>query len=115
MFVDEKDLRKEKSKARDLRNSQWWKRKLSKGICFYCGRSFLPEELTMDHVVPLSRGGKAQKEILCVHARIAIIKRKIFFQWNGLSIFHHLVFKMINEQMLNKNGFLSHCRVGFKT
>ncbi|MGE4520851.1 MAG: HNH endonuclease [Desulfobacteraceae bacterium] len=61
MFVEEKEIKREKAKARELRNSQWWKRKLSKGICHYCGRFFSPDELTMDHCVPLSRGGKSTK------------------------------------------------------
>jgi 5-methylcytosine-specific restriction endonuclease McrA len=61
MFIDEKEIKREKSKARDLRASQWWKQKLSKGICYYCGKNFSPQELTMDHVVPLSRGGKSTK------------------------------------------------------
>ncbi|HET6371541.1 MAG TPA: HNH endonuclease, partial [Nitrospiria bacterium] len=46
---------------RDLRNSQWWKRKRSSGICHYCGRKFPPRELTMDHIVPIVRGGKSGK------------------------------------------------------
>ena len=55
------DLKRERSKARELRESQWWKRRLAKGICHYCGRSTLPRELTMDHIVPVSRGGKSTK------------------------------------------------------
>ncbi|MCD6082939.1 HNH endonuclease, partial [Candidatus Aerophobetes bacterium] len=29
-----------------------------KNTCQYCGKTFRPEELNIDHVVPLSRGGK---------------------------------------------------------
>jgi len=32
--------------------------KRDKNTCQYCGRTFRPEELNIDHVVPLSRGGK---------------------------------------------------------
>ncbi|MBU2430563.1 MAG: HNH endonuclease, partial [Proteobacteria bacterium] len=46
---------------RKLRATQWWKRKRSSGICHYCQNSFLPKELTMDHIVPLARGGKSEK------------------------------------------------------
>lgn len=61
-YVPEEDeLRREKHKARDIRASQWWKRRCAKGICHYCGRLFPPRMLTMDHVVPLSRGGKSVK------------------------------------------------------
>ncbi len=58
---DEADLKRERQKARDLRGSQWWKRRLSRGVCHYCGRPFSAKELTMDHVVPVSRGGKTTK------------------------------------------------------
>ena len=51
----------ERLKAKKLRNSQWWKNKIGRGICHYCHGQFAPEELTMDHVVPLSRGGKSTK------------------------------------------------------
>jgi len=59
--IDESDIKKEKNKARDLRQSQWWKRCCSKGVCWYCNTAVLPGELTMDHIVPLSRGGKTTK------------------------------------------------------
>lgn len=52
------DIQRERHKARELRDSQWWKRQCDKGICHYCGTQTPPQELTMDHVVPLSRGGK---------------------------------------------------------
>lgn len=60
-YPDEKEIKKEKSKARDLRHSQWWKRRCAKGACYYCSQPVKPSELTMDHVVPLSRGGKSTK------------------------------------------------------
>lgn len=59
--VTEEELRKERAKARELRQSQWWKRKRSGGICYFCGRRFHPKELTMDHIVPLIRGGRSVK------------------------------------------------------
>ncbi len=59
--LDEAELKKERGKARDLRASQWWKRQCSKGICHYCGRQTPPRELTMDHIVPMSRGGRTTK------------------------------------------------------
>ncbi len=57
--ADEEHIKREKAKAREIRNSQWWKRKRSSGICHYCGRRFRPSELTMDHIVPIARGGKS--------------------------------------------------------
>jgi 5-methylcytosine-specific restriction endonuclease McrA len=59
--LEEADLKRERAKARELRESQWWKRRLAKGRCHYCGQSALARELTMDHIVPVSRGGKTTK------------------------------------------------------
>ena len=54
-------IAQEKNKAKEMRRSQWWKRKRSSGQCHYCDELFPPGELTMDHVVPLSRGGLTTK------------------------------------------------------
>lgn len=59
--LDEADIKRERYKAREIRGSQWWKRRCAKGECHYCGRATPPKELTMDHVVPLSRGGRSTK------------------------------------------------------
>jgi 5-methylcytosine-specific restriction endonuclease McrA len=59
--VDQEHIRREKGKARELRTSQWWKRKRAEGRCYYCGKRFPPTDLTMDHLVPLVRGGKSVK------------------------------------------------------
>jgi 5-methylcytosine-specific restriction endonuclease McrA len=59
--LEESDLKRERARARELRESQWWKRRLARGRCHYCGRGFSPAELTMDHIVPVSRGGKTTK------------------------------------------------------
>ncbi len=59
--VGGEDLKRTRHKARELRASQWWKRRLAKGVCHYCGRPSLPKELTMDHIVPVSRGGKSTR------------------------------------------------------
>jgi 5-methylcytosine-specific restriction endonuclease McrA len=57
----EVEFKREKEKARILRKTRWWQKKISKGECIYCGRRFPPSELTMDHVVPLARGGRTTK------------------------------------------------------
>lgn len=59
--VSQEDVRREKSKARELRRTQWWKRKLEQGLCHYCGGNFLLENMTMDHLVPIIRGGKTTR------------------------------------------------------
>ncbi len=57
--ADEKHIKREKAKARELRESQWWKRKRGSGECYYCGQKIKPAELTMDHLIPITRGGKS--------------------------------------------------------
>jgi 5-methylcytosine-specific restriction protein A len=59
--AEEEHIKREKAKARELRASQWWKRKRSPGLCYYCGQKFKPTELTMDHLVPIARGGKSSQ------------------------------------------------------
>lgn len=59
--VTEEELKRERAKAREIRKSQWWKRKRSEGVCYFCRRKFPQKELTMDHIVPLIRGGKSTK------------------------------------------------------
>ena len=59
--VSEAEVKKEREKARLLRRTQWWKQRLARGICYYCQHRFLPSELTMEHIVPLIRGGRTTK------------------------------------------------------
>jgi 5-methylcytosine-specific restriction protein A len=61
IIVGEGTIRREKEKARRLRQTAWWMRKIQKGVCHYCQSQVGREHLTMDHVVPLSRGGKSSK------------------------------------------------------
>ena len=57
--IDADVLRRERARARELRESGWWKRRRSTGICYYCRRRVGPRALTMDHIVPLGRGGRS--------------------------------------------------------
>ena len=59
--VTEEEMRRERRKAKELRNSQWWKNRTSKGMCAHCGGRFAARELTMDHLVPVIRGGKSTR------------------------------------------------------
>ena len=59
--ISKSQIQKEKQKAKKLRGSQWWYQKLDAGLCHYCGKKFDRALLTMDHVIPLSRGGKSAK------------------------------------------------------
>jgi 5-methylcytosine-specific restriction endonuclease McrA len=59
--VTEQYIKREKDKARELRKTQWWKNRVAKGVCHYCGGAFPPADLTMDHIVPIVRGGKSAR------------------------------------------------------
>lgn len=61
MTASPREVKRERERARELRASQWWKNELAKGVCHYCGRAVGRENLTMDHVVPVARGGKSVK------------------------------------------------------
>lgn len=53
--------RREREKARQLRKTAWWQAQLQKGVCHYCGRQVGAANLTMDHVIPVARGGRSIK------------------------------------------------------
>jgi 5-methylcytosine-specific restriction enzyme A len=75
--VDEKAIRRERAKARELRKTRWWQQKIASGICYYCGRKVRPDELTMDHIVPLSRNGRSSKANLVPTCKECNTKKKI--------------------------------------
>ena len=54
-------VKREREKARELRKTDWWKALLDKGECHYCHRRFPAAELTLDHVVPVARGGRSTR------------------------------------------------------
>jgi 5-methylcytosine-specific restriction enzyme A len=60
-ILNEAHVRREKEKARRLRGTQWWRNRIQQGVCHYCRFYVGRDQLTMDHVVPLSRGGKSNK------------------------------------------------------
>jgi 5-methylcytosine-specific restriction endonuclease McrA len=59
--VSEEQIRKEREAARELRKSRWWKNRVARGLCHYCGGRFAPADLSMDHIVPVIRGGKSTR------------------------------------------------------
>ncbi len=61
---DDGEIRAERGKARDLRKTRWWQQKTAPGLCHYCGNRFAFKDITMDHLVPLARGGRSTKDNL---------------------------------------------------
>lgn len=74
--VDEAVIRRERAKARELRKSRWWRNKLAQGVCYYCGMKTPSSKLTMDHIVPLARGGKSVKTNLVTTCKDCNNKKK---------------------------------------
>ncbi len=79
----DKEITIEKQKARLLRKTEWWRKKISKGLCYYCGNRVSPKDLTMDHVVPIIRGGKSTKSNIVACCKECNNKKKYMlpFEW----------------------------------
>ena len=73
---DEKHIKREREKARELRKSSYFQNLLAKGVCYYCGKKFPREELTMDHIVPVVRGGRSTKGNVVVACKDCNNKKK---------------------------------------
>lgn len=74
--LTEAEIRKERGIARDLRKSAWWKRKCAGGRCYYCSAKIPTKLLTMDHIVPLARGGKSVKSNIVTACKTCNTKKK---------------------------------------
>jgi 5-methylcytosine-specific restriction endonuclease McrA len=59
--ADDDFVRRERAKAKELRDSQWWKNLRGQGKCHWCQQRLPPAELSMDHIVPVIRGGSSSK------------------------------------------------------
>ncbi|WP_297056385.1 HNH endonuclease [Thermosulfurimonas sp.] len=74
-------IRREREKARQLRKTRWWRRKCAAGVCYYCGRKVPPHELTMDHRIPLSQGGRSEKSNLVPACKECNSRKKYLLPW----------------------------------
>lgn len=90
----EEEIRKEKIKARQLRHSPWWRRKCAEGICHFCGTKIHPRNLTMEHIVPLIRGGKSTKGNVVPACKACNTKKKYLLP---------IEWKEYREQLLEDN------------
>jgi 5-methylcytosine-specific restriction protein A len=78
LFADPEHIKRERRKAQELRQSSWWKQQLGRGICYHCGEKFNHQSLTMDHVVPIARGGKTSKKNCVVSCKPCNTKKSHF-------------------------------------
>lgn len=82
--VSDEEIRRERQKARELRASQWWKRRRSAGLCHYCGKKVQPRALTMDHIVPIIRGGRSTKGNVVPACKECNTRKKHSLVWEGM-------------------------------
>ncbi len=73
---DDAEIRTERAKARDLRKTRWWQQKTASGKCYFCGKKVKFKDITMDHLVPLSRGGRSTKDNLVPCCKACNTKKK---------------------------------------
>lgn len=71
-------VRREKAKAKELRKSQWWKNQLALRKCYYCEGEFAVSELTMDHKIPIIRGGETSRSNVVTSCKECNNKKKYF-------------------------------------
>lgn len=76
-FSDPKRIKKEREKARNLKKTQWWLNLINRGICYYCERKFPSHQLTMDHIVPLARGGASSRGNIVVCCKACNREKKL--------------------------------------
>src|SRR5262245_47461050 len=99
--VDPTALRRERDGARELRASQWWKRRIADGVCYYCrrvgGRSrracvtppaTLPGTSRSPWATSCRSGAAADPDAgtSCPPARTATTGRKRWSRWSGRPI-----------------------------
>ncbi|MCI5778814.1 MAG: HNH endonuclease [Lentisphaeria bacterium] len=73
---DEAHIKRERGKARALRDTPYFQELFRRGECHYCHGKFPPEELTLDHIVPVARGGRSTRGNLVVCCRACNQRKK---------------------------------------
>ncbi|MBC61870.1 MAG: HNH endonuclease [Zetaproteobacteria bacterium] len=75
-FDKKKHVQKERQLAKELRKSRWWQTVCQSATCYYCGIKIPPKEVTMDHIVPISKGGKSTKGNITTSCHSCNVKKK---------------------------------------
>ena len=63
---DERHIKRERARAREMRKTPYFQDLFRQGVCYYCKEKFPEDELTLDHIVPVVRGGKSTRGNLVV-------------------------------------------------
>jgi 5-methylcytosine-specific restriction endonuclease McrA len=79
--MDAAELRREKERARALRATGWWKRRIAEGVCHYCRTRVGSRGLTADHVVPLIRGGRSVRGNLVPSCKECNNRKRSLLPW----------------------------------
>lgn len=74
--ASKKHISQERIKARALKKTRWWLDQVNAGICYYCEEKFEKEELTADHKIPVSKGGKSTKSNIVIACKTCNINKK---------------------------------------
>ncbi len=106
--VPEETIRKEKEKARALRKTRWWQRRVAAGVCHYCHRTVDPEELTMDHVVPLIRGGRSTRGNTVPACKTCNSRKKYLLPVEWDDYLHHTVRESTSDRNTPDGEFEGH-------
>lgn len=61
VYIEPEVMQRERSKAKELKKSRWWQNLIQNTNCYYCRKSMTREQVTMDHIVPISRGGRSTR------------------------------------------------------
>jgi 5-methylcytosine-specific restriction enzyme A len=81
--MDESVIKREKAKARDLRQSRWWQNRIqSNAVCYYCQKKLRKDEVTMDHLLPLVRGGLTSKSNVVMACKPCNNAKKDQLSWD---------------------------------
>ena len=99
--TDPKRLKAERERARELKKTAWWAAKMASGICHYCGQKTMPSELTLDHVVPLARGGVTSKNNCVASCKACNLGKKLETPVDQL-------LSQIESERLKKEGSQDH-------
>ncbi len=67
---------REKEKARALKRTRWWQRQIDRGVCFYCQQPVARDQVTLDHIVPLIRGGQSTRSNVVLACKACNSRKK---------------------------------------
>ncbi len=59
--VSPEQYKRERQKAKELKKSRWWHNLTQICTCYYCHTDLDFKSATMDHIIPISRGGRSTK------------------------------------------------------